>query len=83
MIGPYFHLVNQTCCAQRGEFMSTQDYIQAAKSIFAAFMRGDMDDFVAAMAEDVVFVSDPGTDDSVAWDTSWARRGPSAPRLGE
>ena len=46
--------------------MSTQDYIQAAKSIFAAFMRGDMGDFVAAMAEDVVFVSDPGTDE-IPW----------------
>ena len=42
--------------------MSAQNYVQAAKSIYAAFMRGDMDAFVAAMAEDVVFVSDPGTD---------------------
>ena len=46
--------------------MASQDYVQAASNLYAAFMRGDIDGFLEAMAEDVVLVSDPGTDE-IPW----------------
>ena len=46
--------------------MTSQDYVQAATGVFAAFMRGDIEGFLDAMADDVVLVSAPGTDE-IPW----------------
>ena len=46
--------------------MTSQEYVQAATGVFAAFMRGDVDGFLEAMAEDVVLISAPGTDE-IPW----------------
>jgi len=46
--------------------MTSQDTFKRQPGSFAAFMRGDVDGFLEAMAEDVVLISAPGTDE-IPW----------------